>query len=1005
MDLSRLTHAVAREEERQKRQDINVNVIGALARGALFSSGHSSSFERETLSDLEVSFLSEIKSGRLTDEKDIYDLGGRFGLPETRLREMQGRYFEALSAEERLLLNAISEVPGLEHGPAFKSLEQKGFVYVLSPAQRTFLDELGALDLSKDRDSRVLSLAERHGINFETLASFQKAGVINVPSDSELLWLNAFKAGAGRDELQKIADAHDIRSYSLKNRISIDSEARRNVRFNAIVKEGPVLLFDEPKVRWYEAADKVSIRKLAAVETPSREDLRLLADPSRSHSVWQSIRCQRLQESKVSDKHFMRELFSTLGSNEKAAILAVDASDLTRRQAAFRAEFGHVFDNSLRKSERAQLISNDEYFFLAALRRDPSAMDSLSQRYGVTPSKLKASGHLDYLDDDEKEVLLAAGNGKDLSEHELEKLEELRKRGFVHSVRDQERSFLEYVQRVKPPHKAALLEIGERFLFDETKLQGLKSRGFLDYLDQNEIDYLREMQGKPDDPEAVRLKHDVMKPARFKGRMLADGIDQTVTVDMEDKLRLNPRVQYREDRGLLEARISRQGSYRPLLQEADVAILVKVTEGVQRPSLAEFERYAELKAAGLSFESIVFPSNTEVAFLRKVAWRRENPDTLRSIARTDFGLSPEDVERLERGGYLSTRGGKYKPYSEPALIQNARVWLNSSESMRKKLGLNQPSDAVLRVLKDRAKPTKVGEKLMDYEIYFKIQRGEKLLRNEQERLGFLRENGVHPEGRDFQEWMSIEPKSWRMKDARREAYLGHYEKAYGVNLEVLTFLNTFKQMTGEQLIREGLSEDELKRYAEGVSGGKHRLLRKYVLPQHGAAPVVYYGLSHDGPISGRKFLERMGISKSAIAERTQQRKDLLLHDLKVVDAVQIVRDMKRADGLVPKKILNESMQFSNAKTGLGNSERAGGPAFLDAQIVFAQLEEPTQQQGRGGGSTETIGVEYGNYSLERMQKKLEAGKFDHAYVFAKPEYVAIYQRNIPVANVTYIPMR
>ena len=190
-----------------------------------------------------------------------------------------------------------------------------------------------------------------------------------------------------------------------------------------------------------------------------------------------------------------------------------------------------------------------------------------------------------------------------------------------------------------------------------------------------------------------------------------------------------------------------------------------------------------------------------------------------------------------------------------------------------------------------------------------------------------------------------------------------------------------------------------------MTGGKHRLLRKFVLPQHGAEPIVYYGLSHDGPISGRKFLERLGIAKSAIAERPQQRKDLLLHDLKVVDAVQIVREMKRTEGYIPRKILNESMQFSSAKTGLGNSERAGGPAFLDSQIVFAIPEEIAQQMGRGGGSTETIGVEYGNYSLERMQKKLESGKFDHAYVFAKPEYVAIYQRNIIVANVTYIPMR
>jgi hypothetical protein len=99
------------------------------------------------------------------------------------------------------------------------------------------------------------------------------------------------------------------------------------------------------------------------------------------------------------------------------------------------------------------------------------------------------------------------------------------------------------------------------------------------------------------------------------------------------------------------------------------------------------------------------------------------------------------------------------------------------------------------------------------------------------------------------------------------------------------------------------------------------------------------------------------LKKGQINKQAQARKDLLYHDLKVVDSVLIVKKELEQSGKKIKSINNESQQYRNDRLGKQNNARLNSKPFMDAVIVVESNEvDPIT----GLKKEESIAVEYGD---------------------------------------------
>lgn len=293
-------------------------------------------------------------------------------------------------------------------------------------------------------------------------------------------------------------------------------------------------------------------------------------------------------------------------------------------------------------------------------------------------------------------------------------------------------------------------------------------------------------------------------------------------------------------------------------------------------------------------------------------------------------------------------------------------------------------------------------KLIDYEIYVKQNLGGILNSKEQERLLELRLYGLDPKmevNRD--KYLESNP-SFRMKRAQNIAFNKKYVELTGLNTDHIKFINSFKQVSESDLIRIGMSKDLINRLKEGTNckalGNRIEILKSEQAIYENREAVNYYSIQHLGVVSGRSILETF-YPDLKIEKQSQNRKDLINHDLKVVTCVLNIKEELEKEGHIVKEIKNESTQYSENKLGLSNDKRVGGPSYMDAIIIIEAQD--TLNQGSGGSSSKTIAVEYGNYSTARMQSKIENADFDEAYIFANNQYVQKYQNKITTNKIVH----
>ena len=609
--------------------------------------------------------------------------------------------------------------------------------------------------------------------------------------------------------------------------------------------------------------------------------------------------------------------------------------------------------------------------------------------------KLKQYGIIDYLDESDINYLDALASGskekidtakEGLSFGQIKRLKERITFHNYHEVKSidmfgypskEESSFLHKYKEVSKIEDARqrtdkIKELEKESGFDKKELYKLKNRlQFFKHDEIKEIDYRVKTTG------GLVINNDVS-------------------------------ANYKESDALLALRSSQslEHSVKQVVTD-DYLLMHDELDSKKELSYANKVRGLELRLSGKKLDHSHVLANNEKAFINSLLERRftKDPTTdISSVIAKDFDIKPERAQQLIASGIINTqnKSEKSKPsfkvishYKEPEELSNARVWLNSSD----KDGLENPSKIALELVEGKANKFEIQPKLGDYNLYFKVIRAEQLSFSEKRRAELLAENGMDLNSKQAQKWVHEEPKSYHMKGARKNAFLNHYQKTYGVSRQALDWTNRFKQLSSEQLKQYlNISPEDLRRYTKGIKGkkgdytGKFPLLTEHREPtKHGI--ITYYTLAHEGPISGRAFMEKY-YPKEKIAKSGQTRKELIPHDLKVVDCVWKVKGELEAKSKKILNIKNEATQYGDEKRGIVNEKRQHGPSFMDAVIM---LDEQVPIKS-GGTRSKVIAVEYGNYSVERMADKITNSRFDEAHIFASPHYIQQY-----VKHIGYVP--
>jgi hypothetical protein len=762
------------------------------------------------------------------------------------------------------------------------------------------------------------------------------------------------------------------------------------------------------------------------------------------------------------EQKLARELFKSktekkLRPQDKADILTLRLSpDAEKYFSPQRLQYLKSLQNLASNDELLNsIIPNKHYFFLSELREKkftkPESIYELAKNYKISSEelqKLKEDGFVDWLEKPERNLT-------------KENKDELIKRGFLSSLSDHDKFVLEGLEGKEITTQDILAQNPD---LTEGRLNQLRIKGHIDILSQDDVNFLmsgakaetlskhnlelhdyyrlkdriefherggiklvdesnlsikeKEFLNKylsgeikvKDAPTLYSFTEDhiyklISRIEKFAGNEIKS-IDLAVHTNVLDKFDAEAKVYYREKLPVLNFREKFELAYSPSFSPLDTSIYLRGTN-LEHLSKRELDRFHELLAFKETSFASYAPSNTELAFLRRINGRKGDLELLIKIGTDDFGLPKDSIYHLLESQLISMSNGYINnEWIEPESLAKARIWQSTTsrhsfeESIHvlSLLKIKEPPQ-LLKDLLQNNRSYSPQQKLEDYELFLKVHFKTNLNYFESQRLHHLRENGIHPELNAS--FLKDDPASWKMKAARKQSFIHHFKERYHVDIKVLEFINKFKQVTHDQLIKLGLTEGEIERYVRGIVnedvpfGGK--LLNRHTLNTP-KGNILYYSIQHQGIVSGRSLLEtRMG--KEFIAQRPQQRQDLLFHDLKVVDCVLVVQKELEDKGCKILEIKNESSQYSDAKAGKGNDWRKDGPSFMDAVLI---VEEPVNEfLSISGGGTSTIAVEYGNYTNERMMSKIANSDFDQAFVFSNQTFQQKYSNMVITKNVVF----
>lgn len=950
------------------------------------------------------------------------------------------------------------------HPSMLDSFEHKGLICRISDSYKEdllnklspFLSNVSSSKLTKDSEL-FERLRVSMGLSLNDLYSAQKLGIADIVSDNELAWI---KSGEGRDGAKDFSISK-ARADFLLSSSSFEQLKNGETVFviNKFSETSPVYLVNYKECDEYILLCALGSDKLFNLNSENESLILLKGNTEGLASL--SNREKLIYLTSISNN-------KSISLQDYSDILAYRLNDLYEDQFSssrlnYIKECSEILENKhtrelhLATQKHAQnLPSNEVLFFLGKLKEfefsgiSESQLLALLLQHNLTTKdfeKLKDNGVVEFSSNDL------------LRQIQIDK-------GFLNVISTREKGFItEAINSNVCSDTMEFCKIKDRYEITDKDISRLEKMRRLFVLKTDEIHDFKKYRTLENWVNAGLEKNRFFAIQRHMKKF--DGNDN-VFVDgfVGDMNGKKLKVNYKEKQSLLVSRFKTPLSYTPTIHPSDHLLKLK-SEFIDFSKLSNKEqlRLVELSCSGFTLDTRFILSNDEMIFLKSLSGRKTiTIETIDKILKEDFSykhaeidlenniekitsllaipeerldflitekilnLSPLGIEN-EKGEHVYNISIDGKYLNESEIIKNSRYYFtgatlegntpNSLHGFQKYLTTLSKSNDINSVEKLKnvfaekntnkttSKMNKSAPfKLIDYNVYMSLKFGKRLTAKEIDRLDTLKLLGRDPQAPHNNKLFTEQPKSFRLKKEQAMVFNKAFVEFYKIKPEHIEFINKFKQVAEEDLIRIGMKEVDLMRFSKGVDseifGEKIQLLKAEKIFDESGNALTFYYIQHRGIISGRSILETF-YPDTKIYSRPQSKQELLVHDLKVVSCVLNVLNEYEAKGYRALEIKNESAQYSEMKLGKLNSERHNGPSFMDAQIVFELVNnnEARTLGSSGGKGTITVAVEYGNYITQRMQSKIDNASFDVGFVFANQATTTRYNNKIVTDKIVH----
>lgn len=897
-------------------------------------------------------------------------------------------------------------------------------------------------------------IRQRMGINSSDIYIASKLGIFNIVSNNEMAWL---KEGAIRENAS-LFQVSKARADFICSADNFDQLKSHNSLFiqNKYSPEQPLYI-----VNYKECDEHLVLSALNyKIPTPGQID--------KDSLVLLRGNFEGIKDLSNNEKLTYLSLLSnkrSISTQDYSDILAMRLSDIYDKQFTTARESYIKECSTILEKNNSELLknaamgysrnlpTNEELFFLAKLK--------YFEFSGIDENKILALllQHNLALKDFEslKNKGLIEFPSKDMSRNYLIS------KGYVNVIGPREKKFIEEAIALNSCRDSReFLALKARFQISDSELARLENSNRLFLLETNDIHNIKKYYSLE-----AWIDEGLEKSRYFKIKSHLKNNSENGNVfvsgfvgDLENR---KFKVNYTENYSLLGTRFNSKISYLPTIEPSDHLLVLRSRfTNFIKFSDKEQLRLLELNCSSFDADLGFVLSNDEIVLLKTLS-RRQNisMETIERIMNEDLSYKKAtiDLDKLEENiqiqpiisedrfdflvtnkiikilptGNVNDKGELLynieidKAFiNEPEIIKNSRFFFTGASFNGNKYTLHDfqkylqifskdnninTVDSLKKLFIDndvnKVKSNLTGHfpfKMIDYSVYMNTRLGKTLNSKENDRIDTLKLIGRDPQMALNSNLFTSPPNSFRLKKEQALVFNRAFVDFYKINPEHIEFINKFKQVSEEDLLKLGMKKVDLMRLSKGVDseifGGKIIILNSETIFDETGKALTYYSIQHKGIVSGRSILETFH-PNTKIFSRTQSKQELLIHDLKVVSCVLEVIDEYKKLGYRVLEIKNESSQYSETKTGKLNSERHDGPAFMDAQIILEHQDPHHLAVSGSGGGKITVAVEYGNYITQRMQSKIDNAHFDVGYVFANQNTTQRYINKINTNKVVH----
>ncbi|MBX9837910.1 MAG: hypothetical protein K2X69_06290 [Silvanigrellaceae bacterium] len=996
--------------------------------------------EEKKLKWNEKLFIGELKKQGISE---IENLSKEFKITDERIQHFKDlKIIDILTKEEIESLSSLKEKlkdQGLENSSiesirlnlnkeeikTFESMRTRGFITVFKENELDFIKEFNKEASTSKNELEIMKL--KYNINNSKLLIFNNLNYIIIKSEDEINFLNDIKKNENAP-IKELLDKHNI-SFNRSQEIYKDTKKEYSLD---VLNSENIIKYKDYKNEWIIDKNNGNLKDFYEHKFNYKyNDISVLKSSDSKNEIKKYI----LNES-INFEENKERFLKTIGTKK----IYQYSKDILEDK-----KLENFLDNFIGKDYFKDNFKIDNYhlFIMKDILEKKTDLE-IAEKYSITASEiiiikdeLSKKGYMSFLSKDEKEILEKVK--LDIEERidkygqlsidlslEYKNIEKLvgNKTNHIHIdvLKQEEILFLEIaknfnnydfdskdIKNDELVKKKVLCDIEKMAFYDykNINVNKLVNKNCIEVITGEKLSYLKEISSNNmlsnDEKNFLMDKYDI-------NYYEAKKLDKTLIFIKKNKINLDKNylvvtnegigvyVQdnialFKEPSNEILLRDKCEISIKNEINKKDFKVFLKNKMG-EDLSFNEAVRLKELECTGFNFDFKDIPSNQELIAFNQLLSRKLDKEKLIKYS-SDFQIDKDRIEFLIQNSILkySKEKEKYElNYEEPKSLQNFRnysaaknknvpfVFLQKIKVSENLLNNHEIKD----IMANKANIKSFKLKSTDFNLYYKIKNNESLTYFEHKRIKDFQLAGIMYEGKLMEKTLfDPELKGSRLIAERKKELLDNFLKENNFNREkindILLFINTFKQVSKDNLIKNNaLSEDEI-----------NTLVKNKIIDQHSSKKTgKYYSIQHIGELSGRTFLEEV-IDKKNIQKTIQNREDLIFHDLKVVDCFLKVKEEYENNGYFVKKIMNETSQYSENKRNVQNDMRKSEAPYMDCIVEFEkkltiQLDSENEIKSSSGSSSETItvAIEFGDYKLSTMSKKVESAKYDVAEVFS-----------------------